>query len=140
MLEHIQEDAAELSRAAKHLLPGGRLVILSPAHQWLFTPFDARIGHFRRYNKRTLLATRPAGLELERICYLDCVGLLASLANRLLLRSAMPTRGQIGLWDGWMVPVSRVLDPLTGHAFGKSIVAVFTRPPDNSPHGAGNEV
>jgi SAM-dependent methyltransferase len=138
VLEHIEDDAAELTRAARRLLPGGRLIILSPAHQWLFTPFDARIGHFRRYNRKSLLAVRPTGLQLERIFYLDSVGLLASLGNRLLLRSSMPTRGQISLWDGWMVPASRILDRMTGRVLGKSIVAVFTKP-GRPANGAGNE-
>src|SRR5206468_4391930 len=49
VLEHIEDDAGEMKRAAAHLRPGGRVIVLSPAHQWLFTAFDGAIGHFRRY-------------------------------------------------------------------------------------------
>ena len=38
VLEHIEDDRAELARAARHLAPGGHLVVLSPAHPWLFSP------------------------------------------------------------------------------------------------------
>lgn len=38
VLEHIEDDREELNRAASHLRPGGHLIILSPAHQKLFTP------------------------------------------------------------------------------------------------------
>jgi hypothetical protein len=59
--------------------------------------------------------------------YLDSVGLLASLANRLLLRSAMPTVGQIRIWDNFMVPWSRFLDPIFLYGIGKTIVVVWRR-------------
>src|SRR2546425_969766 len=36
VLEHIDDDRSELSRAARHLKPGGHLVVLSPANQILF--------------------------------------------------------------------------------------------------------
>ena len=49
VLEHIENDREELVNAAKLLRTGGRIIVLSPAHQWLFTLFDATIGHFRRY-------------------------------------------------------------------------------------------
>ena len=50
VLEHIENDRQELNQAASHLRPGGRIIVLSPAHQRLFSEFDSAIGHFRRYN------------------------------------------------------------------------------------------
>lgn len=127
VLEHIADDAAELQRAAAHLDPGGRLIILAPAHRWLFTPFDTAIGHHRRYNRRMLRDIRPPGLQIERLRYLDSAGMLASIGNRLLMRSAHPTRAQIQLWDRGLVPLSRLLDPLLGGHVGKSIICVLSR-------------
>jgi 2-polyprenyl-3-methyl-5-hydroxy-6-metoxy-1,4-benzoquinol methylase len=127
VLEHIEEDREELNRAAAHLRPGGRLIVLSPAHQWLFSPFDAAIGHFRRYNRPMLRAISPAGLRLEQMRYLDCAGMALSAANKLLLRQSMPTKAQLRLWDRWIVPVSRVLDKLLFYSLGKTIVAVWRK-------------
>lgn len=127
VLEHIEDDRAELTRAAEQLSPGGHVLVLAPAHQWLTTPFDQAIGHFRRYNKRMLRAITPASLELRRLQYLDSVGLLASLGNRLVLKSAMPNPGQIAFWDHVLVPLSRVLDPLLVYSIGKSILAVYRK-------------
>jgi SAM-dependent methyltransferase len=128
VLEHIADDREELARAAVHLAAGGRIVVLAPAHQWLYSEFDAAVGHVRRYDKSSLPATRPDGLELEKLFYLDSVGLLASLGNRLLLKASAPTTAQIQLWDGWMVPASRLVDRLTGFLCGKTIVAIYRRP------------
>jgi hypothetical protein len=52
------------------------------------------------------------------------VGLLASLSNRWL-QQHLPTVGQIQLWDTWMVPISRVFDPLLQYAIGKSVLGVW---------------
>lgn len=125
VLEHIENDREELGNAASILRAGGRIVVLAPAHQSLFTPFDAAIGHFRRYNRAMFRAIAPPGLHLEQLFYLDCAGLLLSAANRLLLRQSMPTRAQLQVWDRWFIPVSRILDPCFFHRLGKSIVAVW---------------
>lgn len=127
VLEHIEADAEELRHAAVHLRPGGRLVVLSPAHQFLFSPFDAAIGHFRRYSRGQLRATAPAALRPIELRYLDSVGFFASLANRLLMRQAMPSLGQIQFWDGVLVRLSRVFDPLSGFQFGKSVLGVWEK-------------
>jgi SAM-dependent methyltransferase len=128
VLEHITDHKEELTRAAKHLLPGGRIIVLSPAHQWLFTPFDQAVGHVRRYNRASLLSAKPDHLNVERIFYLDSVGMFASLGNRLVLRSAMPNLSQIKIWDDWMVPASRVVDKLIFNSIGKTIVGIFQHP------------
>ena len=41
------------SRGPRQFWRRGRLIVLSPAHQWLYTAFDRRIGHFRRYTRRS---------------------------------------------------------------------------------------
>src|SRR5262249_52253894 len=95
---------------------------------WLFTPFDAAIGHYRRYAKGMLRGVAPAGLPLVRLAYLDAAGMLASLGNRLVLRSAVPTPTQIAVWDRFLVPFSRWIDPLLGYSIGKSVLAVWQKP------------
>ncbi len=128
VLEHIEDDVSELDRASDRLRPGGHLVAIAPAHPFLFTPFDAAIGHFRRYTRASLKGIGPPCLELVRVDYLDSVGLLASLGNRLLLRRSMPGPWQVAAWDRAMVPLSRVIDPILGHRLGKSVMAVWRRP------------
>jgi hypothetical protein len=59
---------------------------------------------------------------------LDTAGFLASLVNQVLPRASMPTAAQIALWDKVLVPISRIIDGLTGYNLGKSVVAVWNRP------------
>lgn len=127
VLEHIEQDASELEEALTHLHAGGKLIILAPAHQALFSPFDASVGHYRRYNKTMMRALQPENTKVEQLYYLDSVGYLASWLNAKILKSGMPTQTQIQLWDSIMVPLSRVLDSLLGRSFGKTIVMVLTK-------------
>ncbi len=130
VLEHIEDDREELQRVAHHLVDGGHIVIVAPAHNFLYTEFDRKIGHHRRYDKALLRAAVPAPLRITKMHYLDSVGMLASLANRLVLKSDSPSAGQIRLWDSVMVRASRwVVDALTLHRLGKSIVCILEKEP-----------
>lgn len=128
VLEHIEDDHAELARAARLLKPGGNLIILSPAYAWLFSPFDEAVGHFRRYTKATLRAVVPPHLKQVQLRYLDSVGLLASAGNRLVLKASMPNKSQIAFWDRVLVPPSRLVDLLTGYTIGKTVLGVWRLP------------
>jgi SAM-dependent methyltransferase len=134
VLEHIEDDRTQLELAASRLREGGTLVVLAPAHQWLFTQFDKSIGHFRRYSKRSLSEIAPQNLSPIRLSYLDCVGLFASIGNRFILKSGMPSNTQIMIWDKIMVPLSRICDPLIRYSVGKSVLSVWRKVP-----GTANE-
>lgn len=128
VLEHITDDREELARAFARLRPGGRLAILAPAWQLLFSAFDRAIGHHRRYTVSTLRRIAPTGAREIRAHYLDCVGFFASLANKLLLRRDLPRLAQIRFWDGAMVPLSRLFDPLLRRLLGRSVIIVWEKP------------
>jgi cyclopropane fatty-acyl-phospholipid synthase-like methyltransferase len=127
VLEHIQHDREELARAETLLSEGGRLIVLSPAHQVLYSEFDEHVGHYRRYNRRTLLEISPPGLRLLHLEYLDSMGLIASAANRSVLRMSRPSSREVQFWDRLFVPISRRLDRVLGHRVGKSILVVWEK-------------
>ena len=127
VLEHIEDDRAELTRAAALLARRGRLIVLSPAHNFLFSEFDRAIGHFRRYDRKMLKLISPQDLTLRELFYLDTVGMLLSLGNRVLLRNPRPTYRQLAFWDRCIVPCSRLVDPITFHRLGKTVIAVWEK-------------
>ena len=124
-LEHILDDREELERARARLGPGGHLVVLAPAHGWLYSPFDRQVGHHRRYDLRSLRAVAPPATREVWMGYLDAVGMSASAANRVLLSQSLPTARQLAWWDRYMVPLSERVDPWLRHRVGKSVVAVW---------------
>jgi SAM-dependent methyltransferase len=120
-LEHIEDDRMELERVARRLKPDGRVVVLAPAHPFLYSPFDRAIGHFLHYTRRMLRDLRPAGVKFIAAWYFDSAG------NRLFLRQGMPTPGQIAFWDRVLVRASEFVDPLTFGRLGESVLAVGQR-------------
>ena len=124
VIEHIEDDKAELATAASLIKKGGRLFIIVPAHQKIYSPFDKQIGHFRRYNRTSLQGIVPASLRVEEIKYLDSVGYFASLANKAFLKQSLPTAKQVLFWDRYIIPLSRIMDRLTGFRFGKSLLMI----------------
>jgi SAM-dependent methyltransferase len=128
VMEHLADDDREATLAAKHLAPGGALIILSPAHQFLFSPFDEAAGHYRRYSRSSLAAIAPSSLEQIKLIYLDSVGMLLSLGNRFVLRSARPNQASLRFWNDWIIPLSRRLDGIFGYAVGKSVLGIWRNP------------
>jgi SAM-dependent methyltransferase len=127
VLEHIEDDHSQIETASRLVRPGGHIVILSPAHQWLFSEFDKTIGHLRRYDKAKLSNLKPHGWINQELSYLDSIGILLSLANVIALRQAMPRTAQILTWDRLCIPVSRLVDRLLLGTVGKSILAVWRK-------------
>lgn len=127
VLEHIEDDKKEMQRAFELLQLNGHLIILSPAYNFLFSPFDKAIGHYRRYTSKTLKEAMPTELHLRQLKYLDSVGLFASLANKLFLKQNYPSEKQIRTWDRLMIPVSKWTDKIFFHSFGKSILGTWRK-------------
>ncbi len=63
VLEHIQNDMTALKNMYDLLKNGGKLILLVPAHDFLFGEIDRSIGHFRRYEKQILIK------KLEKMDY-----------------------------------------------------------------------
>lgn len=127
VMEHIENDHEEFRKAAALLRPGGKLIVLSPAHNWLMSPFDKAIGHFRRYNRKSLAAPAKESFTEKKIHYIDSAGLLASISNRFILRQQMPEKKQILFWDRYLVPVSKITDRLFRYKIGKTILGIWEK-------------
>jgi SAM-dependent methyltransferase len=125
VLEHIADDRSEIALAARHLAREGHLVVLAPAFQALYSPYDRAIGHYRRYTAAGLRRLTPASLRVVTTFYLDGPGALLSFGNRALLRRTSPTETQIAFWDRCIVPIARVTDIVTRRLFGRSVVCVW---------------
>ncbi len=139
VLEHIEDDRNELVMATKLLDRNGKLLVLVPAHMYLFSPFDDLLGHYRRYDRESLERVAPPSMQIVMRKYLDSAGMLLSLGNRVVLRKGMPSPLQIRVWDRFVVRLSTVLDRFFRYRLGKSLVIAWRKSPvaddqDNSSH------
>lgn len=128
VLEHIADDQSELAHAHRALKPGGTLCIFVPALPWLMTPFDASIGHHRRYRRPQLEdLVRGSGYQVLRSRYFDLFGILSWLLAFKLLRLQMGTRN-VRFYDRFAVPLARGLDRLASPPLGKSLLLIARKP------------
>jgi SAM-dependent methyltransferase len=68
VIEHIEDDRAVLAELRAAAVPGGGVLVTVPQHPWLWSEYDARAGHLRRYRARELAAKiAEAGLEIVRM-------------------------------------------------------------------------
>lgn len=125
VLEHIENDKSELEKVAKLLKKDGKIIVLSPAHNSLYSPFDKSVGHFRRYDKKNMASATPNNLKIMKLKYLDSLGVILSFVNRIFLKQSMPNKSQISFWDKVIVPMSRVLDRLLFFCVGKTIIGIW---------------
>ncbi len=128
VLEHIEDDGAVLRDLAGVLKPGGRLLLWVPAFEGLYSDFDRRVGHFRRYRIPPLRSTlMGAGFEPVELRYANSVGAIAwwIFARQLRRNPASPRSAR--LFDRLAVPVVRRLERKMNPPFGQSIFAVARR-------------
>jgi SAM-dependent methyltransferase len=125
VLEHIPDDVGALRAFAGLLRPGGRVVLVVPAFPSAMSEFDLAIGHQRRYRRRTLrAAAEAAGLRVEVLHHVNCIGLL----GWYVLVKALKGRPQAGpaltFYDRVVVPVLRRVEARVHPPFGQSLLLV----------------
>lgn len=127
VLEHIEDDLGFLRRLAGCLAPGGRLVLKVPAGEWLYSPLDTAIGHFRRYSKKSLRrAFAEAGLRRGGERYFNAAGVPGWWLNGRVLKRTTPPQEQIRAFEA-IVPLLRAVEAVA-RPFGLSIIADAARP------------
>jgi SAM-dependent methyltransferase len=125
VLEHIEDDDGALRELSDTLKPGGRLILWVPAFALLYSDFDRKIGHYRRYRMTGLKAKlSSAGYDVAHIRYVNSIGALAWLVVARLLHQA-PTGGlSVKIYDSYLVPVLKRAERRWGAPFGQSVFAV----------------
>lgn len=128
VLEHIADQEQALANMRHALHPGGRLLLLVPAFQWLFGTVDQALSHHRRYTRRGLRRlVEGAGFNTLSSRYFNVFGIPGwFLHNRVLRRNELPL-GQLRSFDR-LVPLLRILDRPFRALAGISVVLIAENP------------
>ena len=118
VLEHIQNDAKALKNIYRLLEKEGILILLVPAHEFLFGEVDKAIGHFRRYTKETLVRQLESlGFEILKARRLNFLGALGwFIAGRILKETVVKERNIeiFNLAARIFLPLENIFEPLVG--------------------------
>lgn len=125
VLEHIEDDVAELSAVYAALQRGGNCLIFVPAFMALYGEFDRHVGHFRRYSKSELeTKCKAAGFRISKIYFFDVVGFFPWWIKYKLLRSKSLESSAVKVYDKLVVPIASRIEPIIRAPFGKNLIAV----------------
>jgi 2-polyprenyl-3-methyl-5-hydroxy-6-metoxy-1,4-benzoquinol methylase len=128
VVEHIREDKLAIQNCMDMLKPGGHLIILVPAHQTLYNEFDRELGHFIRYTKRSLIGLlKHAGLRVLHHQYFNAAGIAGWVLNGGIRKKKLIPAAQLRFFD-MMLPFIKLVDILTFHQIGLSVIAVGQKP------------
>ena len=90
VLEHIEDHHGAFAKMMGLLRPGGLVLVAVPAGQWLFGFHDVELGHFRRYNKKTLRQLVEPACEVHGMRYFGFTLLPVCLLYSKWLRRPYP--------------------------------------------------
>ena len=126
VLEHIENHELEIKEALKRLNKNGKLIIIVPAFNHLYSYYDKSIGHYRRYEKEFFQNfIKKNNLIKKKLIYFDSVGYFFLLINKFV---NMKSESKVGLgtiiWN-LLVPISKIIDKILFHKFGKSLICVI---------------
>jgi hypothetical protein len=124
VLEHIEDDLGFLSSLIAKMDSGASLFVLVPARQELWSAWDTKLGHFRRYTTEMLLAVgQKSGFEV-----MDCRYLFPDLFFIGLIRKLFfaPKAGSADL------PILPTWLNETVYLFGVFVALIFRKPPIGS--------
>ncbi len=124
VVEHIYDDELAVANCRKLLKPGGSLIILVPAYQWLFNSFDRELEHYRRYTRTGLNEVlRSSGLEIAHSQYFNAAGMAGWFISGKLQRNSILPKDQIKLFNK-LVLFFKLFDKLIFNSFGLSAISV----------------
>jgi glycosyltransferase involved in cell wall biosynthesis len=127
VLEHVEDDRGALRRLFASLGPGGCLLLLVPAHEWLFGALDGALDHHRRYERASLVAKlEEAGFRVEHTQFFNRLSVLGWYVNSVILRRTRVPGLQLYLHN-LLVPLLRA-EAAVSLPFGLSLIAVARRP------------
>lgn len=127
VLEHIENDGAQVRKINSVLNSGGEFIFVVPAHQILYGQRDKQMGHYRRYSKKMLKDLLvPQGFEIISMRHWNALGFLPYFISEKILKKALnlQSRHKTGLVQRllnlWVSLVENHFD----FGFGLSIIGV----------------
>jgi SAM-dependent methyltransferase len=128
VLEHIKDDRAALAALRNAVSDNGKILLFVPAFPIAWTSIDNIAEHYRRYRIADMQRlAHETGLHIESIQYCDPVGFFGALFYRLIRGKGTLSSRSVYIFDRFLFPISRALEPLFQRVLGKNILVTFTK-------------
>lgn len=118
VLEHIKDDGEALKNIYSLLKKEGYLILLVPAHQFLYGKIDKSIGHFRRYDKEVLInLLEKIGLRVEKARAINLLGAIGWFISSKIFSEELVDENKIKFFNfiaPFILPLEDFLEPPIG--------------------------
>ncbi|MGH9857776.1 MAG: class I SAM-dependent methyltransferase [Acidobacteriota bacterium] len=123
VVEHLEQDEEALRRIHARLNPGGQLILMVPAMNFLYGSLDRSFGHYRRYTKKSISRViQQAGFQPLKAEYVNVVGMAGWFVYGKILK-ARNLPEQLCSRFHLVLPLLKLERPIA-HFMGLSVIAI----------------
>ncbi len=124
VLEHIEDDSKAFANMYNLLQENGVLILLIPAHLFLFGEIDKSIGHFRRYSKKDIIAKlETSGFKIIKFRSLNLFGSIGWFISGRVFKNKIVDQSKIRLFNV-VAPFFLRIEDLINPPFGTSFLII----------------
>ncbi len=136
VLEHLADPVVALRHASDCLSENGKIIFTVPAYPWLFSDWDVRLGHYRRYTTSMLRQqAQEAGLKVVQLSHWNAFTLPIASFLRLIRKLFPSKKGtefpKVSQWmNRSLLGLASTEQSLAMHVnipFGLSLVGVLSK-------------
>jgi len=135
VLEHIEQDRAAIDHIHPLLMDGGHLLIEVPAYQYLYSEHDKSLGHYRRYNKKSLKNIIDFNkYQLIKIWHQDPIGILGSLYFFKFRKTKLKSpngdallKNQGRIYNNYIIPFEQFIEKFIKFPIGLNLTLVLKK-------------
>ena len=118
VLEHIENDKKALKNMHHLLKPEGNLILLVPAHPFLYGKIDQEIGHYRRYTKKGVIdILTDIDFEVVHARKINFLGGIGWWFTGKILKETSVSEKKLQFFDKiapFILPIEEKIEPLIG--------------------------
>lgn len=118
VIEHVEDDKKALNFIYDALRKDGKALILVPAHPFLYNNIDKKLGHYRRYTKRSMRElVSKTKFKMDDIYFFNALGILGWYLAGNILKKEDVDDSAYSLYNN-LIPI---LKPLEKHVLLRSV-------------------
>ncbi|MEK7131254.1 MAG: class I SAM-dependent methyltransferase [Patescibacteria group bacterium] len=128
VMEHVENDVQALNNIYEMLNPGGRFIMLVPAHKFLFNCIDTCVDHYRRYNKKMALdKVKQTKFKVKKMFYFNFLGMVGWYWNGAIMKKEILNENALKFFN-FLVPALRFIEKyILRKTVGLSLVVVLEK-------------
>lgn len=130
VLEHIEDEAAAVAALRSLCTPETKVILSVPALGFLFGQHDVRLGHYRRYSRRTLTHALSPHFDIKRMRYFG-FSFIPAVFWFSVIRKQSHTGGTVaGSWIGRLFDLLCRAEELLSFPLGTSLICELRAKPN----------